>query len=109
VVVAIKSGGLTTVIVRTAVLVTLSESVTLTVKVKVPAAVGVPEINPPALRGLSPVGRAPETNAQVYGGAPPVAPSVALYAVPVVPFERVVVVIASGGITQVWSAGMYVI
>ena len=46
----------------------LAESVTLTVKVKVPAAVGVPEITPPALSvnaGAAGVGRVPEARVHV--------------------------------------------
>jgi hypothetical protein len=37
----------------------VAESVTVTVKLKVPAAVGVPEITPPGLK-VNPVGRAPD-------------------------------------------------
>jgi len=46
----------------------VAESVTLTVKAKVPAAVGVPEITPPALivnAGAAGVGRVPETKVHV--------------------------------------------
>jgi hypothetical protein len=49
----------------TAVAVPPTESVTLIAKVKVPAVVGVPEITPPAVRGPSPGGRAPDVIAQV--------------------------------------------
>lgn len=40
------------------------ESVTVTVKLNVPAAVGIPEIEPAALK-VKPVGRLPEVTAQV--------------------------------------------
>ena len=46
-------------------------SVTLTVKVDEPAAVGAPEIAPP--ERLSPAGSDPLANDHVYGGLPPVA------------------------------------
>ena len=49
-------------------------SVALTVKLAVPAVVGVPEMVPPALR-LSPAGSEPVDTDQVYGGDPPVAAS----------------------------------
>lgn len=42
----------------------VAESVTVTVKLKVPDAVGVPDSTPPEL-SVSPVGRAPEVRAQV--------------------------------------------
>jgi hypothetical protein len=54
-----------------------AESVTATVKLKVPVAVGVPEMTPLADR-LSPVGSVPEESDQVYGGDPPLAVSVAV-------------------------------
>ena len=41
----------------------------VTVPVKVPTAVGVPEITPPVLR-LSPVGNAPEVTVKVGAGEP---------------------------------------
>ena len=41
----------------------------VTMPVKVPAAVGVPEITPPVLR-LKPVGNAPEVTLKVGAGAP---------------------------------------
>jgi hypothetical protein len=46
------------------------ESVTCTVKLKGPVAVGVPEIRPAEER-LRPGGRDPENSAQVYGAVPP--------------------------------------
>jgi hypothetical protein len=42
----------------------VAESVTVTVKLNVPDAVGVPDSTPPEL-SVSPVGRAPEVTAQV--------------------------------------------
>ena len=53
-------------------------SVTWGVKVKVPAADGIPEITPLLGLSVTPVGNAPE-NLQVNGGAPPVATNVLLY------------------------------
>ena len=50
----------------------LAESVAVTVKVEVPAAVGVPEITP-AVDSDNPAGRLPVVTAHVYGGTPPVA------------------------------------
>ena len=52
------------------------ESVTLAVKLKVPDAVGVPEIAPVAADRVRPAGNAPELMLQLYGAAPPVAASV---------------------------------
>ena len=49
-------------------------SVALTVKLAVPAVVGVPEMVPLALR-FSPAGSEPVDTDQVYGGVPPVAAS----------------------------------
>jgi hypothetical protein len=45
------------------------ESVTRTVKLEVPVAVGVPEIVPAAER-VKPVGKDPEVRLQVYGVVP---------------------------------------
>ena len=56
-----------------------SELTAWTVKLLVPDAVGVPEIVPEP-NSVSPEGRTPEANDQVYGLTPPVAASVALYA-----------------------------
>ena len=61
--------------------------------VKVPDAVGVP-LMVPALLIERPLGR-PLAD-QLYGETPPVAASVAEYAIPTVPAGRVVVEIASG-------------
>ena len=49
-------------------------SVTFTVKLAVPAVVGVPEMVPLVLR-LSPAGSEPVDTVHVYGGEPPVAAS----------------------------------
>lgn len=59
-----------------------SESVTVTVKVNVLAAEGVPEITPPLVM-VVPVGNAPEVTAKEYAGVPPCAVMVSEYAVPV--------------------------
>ncbi|HEY3838649.1 MAG TPA: hypothetical protein VGL72_18855 [Bryobacteraceae bacterium] len=71
-------------------------SVTLTVKLDDPVAVGVPEIVPPAR--LSPTGRDPAATDHVYGGDPPVALSVWEYPTPIMPAgnEDVVIVNAAG-------------
>jgi hypothetical protein len=50
-------------------------SVTRTVKVLDPAALGVPDMVPPAAR-LNPAGNVPLATVHEYGGDPPVAPSV---------------------------------
>ena len=50
----------------------VEESVTLTVKVKVPIDVVVP-LTVPSLAMVSPVGRAPAANVKVNGGAAPAA------------------------------------
>ena len=70
--------------------------VALTVKVDVPAVVGVPEIALPVR--LKPAGNVPFSRLHVMGVSP-VAASVWLYAVPVVPFGNVVVVIV-GAVTS---------
>jgi hypothetical protein len=74
-----------------------SESVTLTVKLKVPEDVGVPEITPVEALMESPGGREPALIDQVYGFFPPVAVSVAEYAVPTLPEGSDVVVTLGGG------------
>ena len=50
-------------------------SLTLTVKVEVPLAVGVPEITP-ELASVSPAGKLPELIDHLYPGVPPLAASV---------------------------------
>jgi hypothetical protein len=71
-------------------------SVTVTVTLAVPAAVGVPLMLPPALR-FNPAGSAPLLTAQVYPPVPPLAVSVCEYADPTVPAGNDVVVIVSVG------------
>jgi len=61
------------------------ESVTLAVKVNVPAAVGVPEIVPLAAASVRPAGNTPELMLQLYGVVPSLACNVVVYAVPTVP------------------------
>ena len=58
-------------------------SVTFTVKLDEPAAIGVPDIVLPAR--LSPAGSDPLVTDHVYGGVPPVALSACEYAAPTVP------------------------
>jgi len=70
----------------------LLESVTVTDAVKGPAAVGVP-VTWPAELMESPAGR--PVAVKLYGVVPPEAVTVALYAVPTVPFGREVVVSTS--------------
>jgi hypothetical protein len=54
------------------------ESVTLAVKLNVPAVVGVPEIVPLAAASVRPAGSAPELMLQLYGVVPPLAANVVL-------------------------------
>jgi len=68
------------------------ESVTVTVKLEVPARVGVPEIIPVAVSKPRPAGRVPAVTAQLYVGRPPATASAWLYAVPTVAAGSVVVV-----------------
>ena len=68
------------------------ESVTLIVKLNVPAAVGVPEIVPVEDR-VRPAGKAPALMLQLYGTVPPLAASVVEYAVPNCPEGTVLLVI----------------
>ena len=72
------------------------ESVTRTVKLKVPAAVGVPEITPVPALSDRPVGNEPLARDQVYGGVPPEAASVAVYEAFSVPPGKDDVVTESG-------------
>jgi len=72
------------------------ESVTFTVKLKEPAAVGVPEIVPVAADIVSPAGSPPELMLQLYGAAPPVAPSIVEYTTATCPAGKDVVVICTG-------------
>lgn len=70
-------------------------SVTLTVKLDDPAAVGVPAIVPP--ERLSPAGSDPVATDQVYGGDPPVALSACEYPTPTMPTGNEDVVIVNAG------------
>src|SRR5580704_19335670 len=74
----------------------LLESVTLTVKLNVPCAVGVPEIWPVARVSVKPVGRLPPVMLHEYGWIPPDAVSAALYGELIRPVGRPLVVICSG-------------
>jgi hypothetical protein len=75
-------------------------SFTCTVKVAVPATVGVPLIVPPADK-LSPLGNDPVATDHEYPPVPPVAASVWLYAVPTVPLGSEAVEIVSCGAATV--------
>ena len=74
----------------------LAVSVTCTVKLNEPAAVGVPERVPLAASSEMPAGRAPAVTAQVYGAVPPVAASVCEYELPAAPGSVVPVVMLKG-------------
>lgn len=78
----------------------LVESLTVTFAVVAPATVGVPEITPLAALIVRPAGS--PVALHVYDGVPPVAATVAEYAVLITPSERAVVVIERpGAITSV--------
>ena len=83
--------GPTTVILNCCVAVCRGElaSDACTVKLEVPAEVGVPEICPLVER-VKPAGKAPVMRVQVYGVAPPVAARIWLYGVDCAPFGSVV-------------------
>jgi hypothetical protein len=81
-----------TVMPRALVFVAPLSSVTWTVKLLVPAVVGVPEITPVAGLRLSPAGRLPTVIAHAYGVLPPAAASVWLYAVFAVACAKLLVV-----------------
>jgi hypothetical protein len=69
--------GLTTMLkVVVAVSDVVSESLTPTVKVELPAAVGVPEITPVLALRVNPAGKLPVLTLQVYGATPPLAANV---------------------------------
>ena len=74
------------------------ESVTLNVSAVELGVLTVPERTPPLLN-VMPEGSVPEATLHVSVPLPPLAASVALYAVPVVPAARVVVVTAGAGLT----------
>jgi len=71
-----------------------SASVTVAVRLLVPAAVGVPEMIPVDAAKLSPAGRLPELIDQVYGDVPPFACSTVEYCELTVPEGRLEVPIA---------------
>ena len=67
-------------------------SITWTVKLLVPAVVGVPLITPVEAFKLNPAGRTPIVILQLYGVLPPEAVRVWLYTLPTLPSARVAVV-----------------
>ena len=86
------------VILRAFVAAAFAESLTWTVKLLVPMAVGVPVITPAGSRA-SPAGSAPVVIDQCLPSAPPEAARVWEYAVPVDPAGRdVVVMVRAGGL-----------
>jgi len=78
----------------------LWESVTATVKLKVPTVVGVPKMTPVEALRVSPGGSEPTDTDQVSGGFTLNAVRVAEYAVPTWPPGTEVVVIANGRVTE---------
>jgi hypothetical protein len=72
-------------------------SFTVTPKVKVPVTVGVPEITPLDADRDNPAGSWPELIEEANGAVPPVALTLALYEMPMVPEESEVVDIANVG------------
>jgi hypothetical protein len=81
----------------------LPPSLTVTVKLLVAVAVGVPEIRPVAEASLRPAGRLPLVTDQVYGVVPPLACSTFEYFVPLTPEGKddVVTASAKGATTSV--------
>jgi hypothetical protein len=65
--------------------------------VNAPFTLGLPEITPVLDASVSPAGSAPAVIDHVYGGVPPDAASVVLYATPCVPFGNALVVITRAG------------
>ena len=90
------NGGAVIVILRFCVSVAFELSFTCTVKLGLPAAVGVPVIAPLAASDR-PAGSAPAVLDQLLPPVPPLAESVWLYPTPTVPAGSDVVVTASGG------------
>lgn len=74
----------------------LAASVAVTVKLKLPLAVGVPESVPVAALRLSPAGRVPAETECAYGGVPPDTTIVCEYTDPMLPSGSVVVTICKG-------------
>ena len=79
-------------------------SVAVTVKINVPAALGVPAIRPPAVIGDNPVGSVPEVMVNVYDAAPPLAVIVWLKGLSTVPAGRIVGKSVMGG-QKAWQVG----
>jgi hypothetical protein len=79
-------------------------SVTRTVKLNVPVAVGVPEITPVPLFKERPAGNAPTVTDQLNGVVPPLAASVWLYAAVSVAPGRLVVVTTGAALTTIDNA-----
>ena len=77
---------------------TMLVSVVVAVKLNVPAAVGVPDILHDPLRFV-PVGKLPADTEQTRGAVPPDVPKLWMYAVPMVPLGRELVVIEGVGFT----------
>ena len=73
----------------------VEESVALIVKLKLPAAVGVPERVPPL--SVTPAGSEPLTREKLYGAVPPLAVNVCEYAAATVPPGTVVCVTVTVG------------
>src|SRR4029077_15724441 len=73
-----------TVMLSGAVALSQAGSVTSTLKLEVPVAVGVPEITPVLVARVSPAGSVPFARNHMYGGVPPVARTVAGEAGPTV-------------------------
>src|SRR5690348_9034790 len=92
--VVITSGAGSTAIENGAVVDTPAASLTFTVKLLVPGAVGVPEIVAPSR--VKPRGKLPLAIDHVYGAVPPLAEIFCEYAVPAFPAGNDVVVITSG-------------
>lgn len=78
-----------------AVRVAIAVSVTRTTNTESPARVGVPE-SEPSIASARPAGKAPDSSAHAYGGAPPLADSEAEYAAPITPVGKLTGEIASG-------------
>ena len=79
----------------------LLESVTVTVRFEVPAAVGVPPTVQPL--NVRPAGSVPELIEQLYGVVPPLAPIVAEYVTPTVPPGSVLVSVNAAGLMTMVS------
>ena len=93
---AIGGGGGITIIDRDLSANREAASVTRTAKAKVPVEDGVPEITPVFDARLSPAGRAPLLNVQLYGAVPPETVSCCEYPSPISPDERIDVATSGG-------------